>query len=115
LRPEDDELHDEDGNHIDPGRDRSLQGKMRRHMARHRVLESLPEEILAAGVELQAAEREVEQVLEHRRAVREYAARVADKHIKDGVPQVLVAKAFQVDSRTLRDYLKFGKAEHRNK
>lgn len=113
LRPEDEDLHDEHGEHIEP-KDRSEKGRLARHLARHRLV-APPEELRSAGNELAEARRLTREAQQHEAAVREHAVKVAEKHIEAGVSRTLVARALKVNPRTLRDYLRKGKAEHRNK
>lgn len=114
LRPEDWDLHEEDGAHIDPGRDANLRRRLNRHLARH-AASNVPDVLTHAGVELASANAEVVKAEEHRREVREWATGVARAQIEQGIKPHVVAKEFKINVRTLRDWLMFGHAQTRNK
>lgn len=114
LRPEDEDLHDENGEHIAPPvGDRHLKGRLTRHLNAHAAGE-LPDLAMVGG-ELRTARGQVREAWEHQKEVRAYAVKVARQHEEAGTPRWLIAERLGIDERTLRDYLKTGKAQKRNK
>lgn len=106
LRPEDWDLHNEDGSHIDPA-DANLRRRLKRHLLRH-TLSDVPQDLTAAGVEIEMANAEVAKAEQHRREVRAWAITVARAQIEQGILPHVVAKAFKINVRTLHSWLKKG-------
>lgn len=113
LRRGDENLHDEHGNHIDPGSDKALQRRVNRHLEAHRRA-AIPEEVLRAARELKSAQESRAQAEALEREMREHAIKVARAYIGLGaVKQYEVAKEYGIDARTLRDWLELGAVRRR--
>lgn len=113
LSRRDIELHEEDGTHIDPGRDRNLKAKLNRHLARH-SREDLPD-LSLLGQDLSEAERVVRESQTHHQAVKKYVIEQARLHFERGVKQSIIADRLGVNVRTLQDWLKYGHVRSRNR
>jgi hypothetical protein len=107
LRQGDEELHDEQGNHIEP-ETKAAKQRMKRHLDRH-WLAGMPDDVVQVAHELAAADAAV--VTARKRAID-----VAREHLGRGeVLQGDVARLYGIDPRTLRDWLMYGAAQRRNK
>jgi len=106
--PADYELHNDDGTHIDPGDDRNLKAKLKRHLARH-ARGDLPE-IGMLKFELDEADRMVREAEEHREAIRVFVGEQAEEHKRlKGVAFEVTAAKLGVPVRKLYDWVRFGK------
>lgn len=107
LRVQDLDLHNEDGSHIDPGKDRSRKAKLKRHLDRH-ARQDLPE-IGLLKVEMAEAERLAKEAEENAQYVREWAMGVVRQHLERGVKRADIARKLGIDERALYDFLRYGK------
>lgn len=110
IRPEDIELHYEDGSHVEipPGKEhRNERARLARHLARH-SRGDLPE-LNMLGTELAEATRMREDAVKHEEAVRTYVIGVAREYIGRGVKKEEVARRLNIPARRLYDYLEYGK------
>lgn len=107
LRQDDENLHDEHGNHLEPVTKVEKQ-RMRRHLERH-WLAAMPDDVVEVARELEAADAAV--ALARKRAIE-----VARESLgRREVLQSDVARLFGIDVRTLRDWLSYGAAQRRNR
>ena len=101
-------LHNEDGSHIDPGVDRNLKARLKRHLDAH-ARNDLPE-LSMLGDDLSAAKEGQRAANDHYIAMRKYVSDMARQHVARGVPKTVVAKRLGINRRTLNDWLDFGRA-----
>jgi ATP-dependent Lon protease len=108
--PQDGELHDEHGEHIDPtGLDANTKARLKRHIDRHIRDGDHTEELKALRKEWDTGEQAVKDAEAFRDELR--AAIVVELrrlHSTRGVKQYDIARMFDMDERSVRDYLKHG-------
>lgn len=109
LRRQDDDLHGPDGrSHIDPGRDRNLKARLKRHLDAH-ARNDLPELSMLRD-DIKAADEGLKAAQEHRTALRAYVIDVARQYDDRGVDRTTIARKLGINRRTLFDWLEIGRA-----